>query len=93
MLTNVSRFLKLFIPRLCHTCDAGLLANENVVCTKCIHELPLTNYHLENGNAVEKVFYGRVNIENATSLLLFEQKGIVQHLIHNLKYKGHEEIG
>ena len=86
-------FLNFLYPRLCHTCEAALLANENVVCTKCIHELPVTNYHLENENAVEKVFFGRVKIENATSLLLFEKKGMVQQLIHNLKYKGHEEIG
>lgn len=85
--------LNLLYPRLCHTCETELLTNEKVVCTKCIHELPVTNYHLENGNAVEKVFYGRVKVENATSLLLFEKKGMVQHLIHNLKYKGHEEIG
>jgi ComF family protein len=55
--------------------------------------LPVTNYHLEKDNAVEKVFYGRIPVENATSLLLFEKKGVVQKLIHNLKYRGHEEIG
>ena len=39
------------------------------------------------------MFYGRIKIENAAALLLFEKKGMVQQLIHNLKYKGHEEIG
>ncbi|GHA35835.1 hypothetical protein GCM10007103_16600 [Salinimicrobium marinum] len=82
-------FLNFLHPRLCHTCEAVLLANENVVCTKYIHELPATNYHLENENAVEKVFYPRVKIENAAILLLFEKKGMVQQLIHNLKYRGH----
>lgn len=86
-------FVDFLYPKLCQTCEAVLLRNERVVCTKCIHELPVTNYHLENENAVKKVFYGRVKIENATSLLLFEKKGMVQQLIHNLKYRGHEEIG
>lgn len=86
-------FIDFLYPKLCHTCEAVLLSNERVLCTKCIHELPVTNYHLENENPVKKVFYGRVNIENATSLLLFEKKGMVQQLIHNLKYRGHEEIG
>lgn len=85
--------LDLLYPQLCHTCEAVLLTNEKVICTRCIHELPVTNYHLENGNEVEKIFYGRVKIENATALLLFEKKGMVQRLIHNLKYRGHEEIG
>lgn len=67
--------------------------NEKVLCTSCLHALPVTNYHQEKGNAVEAIFYGRIPVENATSLLLFEKKEMVQKLIHNLKYKGHEEIG
>jgi len=39
------------------------------------------------------VFYGRVKLEQATALLRFEKKGIVQHLLHNLKYRDHEVIG
>jgi len=34
-----------------------------------------------------------VKIEQATSLLFYSKKGIVQELIHNLKYRGHQEIG
>ncbi|HET8753236.1 MAG TPA: phosphoribosyltransferase family protein, partial [Salinimicrobium sp.] len=85
--------LNLFYPKICYSCEAILLKNENIICTRCLHELPVTNYHLENENPTKKVFYGRVNVENATSLLLFEKKGNVQQLIHNLKYRGNEEIG
>tara|TARA_R110000868_G_scaffold37619_1_gene132822 strand:+ start:2303 stop:2923 length:621 start_codon:yes stop_codon:yes gene_type:complete len=67
--------------------------NEHAVCTNCRNELPVTNFHFNNDDTVLKVFYGRVKIENATALLRFEKKGIVQQLIHGLKYKGHESIG
>ncbi len=86
-------FLDLIYPRICNSCDASLLKNERVICTRCLHELPVTNYHLEPENAVKKIFYGRIQVENATALLLFEKKGMVQELIHNLKYRGKEEIG
>lgn len=86
-------FLSLIFPRLCNSCEKILLSNENVICTRCLHELPVTNYHLENEEEIKKVFYGRVNIEHATALLLFEKKGMVQKLIHNLKYRGQEDIG
>lgn len=86
-------FLDFLFPKLCNCCEETLLSNEKVICTRCLHELPVTNYHLENDNEVEKVFYGRVKIEHATALLLFEKKGLVQKLIHNLKYRGQEEIG
>lgn len=55
--------------------------------------MPITNYHFSNDDTVEKIFYGRVKLDHATALLRFEKKSIVQHLLHNLKYKGHEEIG
>jgi ComF family protein len=70
-----------------------LLDNEVVICVKCRHELPVTNFHIENSEAVKKTVYGRVKLENATALLHFSKKGIVQQLLHNLKYRGHKNIG
>ncbi|WPO79895.1 ComF family protein [Flavobacterium sp. KACC 22761] len=55
--------------------------------------MPLTQFHLDKENEAAKKFYGKVEIEHASALLYFIKKGIVQELIHNLKYKGHEEIG
>ncbi len=55
--------------------------------------MPLTQYHLDPKNEAVKKFYGKIEIEHASALLYFNKKGIVQELIHNLKYKGHEEIG
>nr|WP_321227301.1 ComF family protein [uncultured Psychroserpens sp.] len=59
----------------------------------CRHDLPLTNFHEDDDNAVHKILYGRVKLEQATALFHFSKKGIVQQLMHNLKYRGHEEIG
>ncbi|MFD0977442.1 ComF family protein [Salinimicrobium gaetbulicola] len=85
--------LDLLFPRLCNFCETALLPSETVLCTDCLHTLPTLQNHLEPDNETDKIFYGRIPIENATSLLLFEKKGITQKLIHNLKYKGHQEIG
>ncbi|WP_026836695.1 ComF family protein [Gillisia sp. JM1] len=85
--------INLFYPNICQICDAELYKNQNILCTNCVNELPITNFHLDNENPVKKVFYGRVPIENATSLLVFKKKSNVQKLIHRLKYRGHQEIG
>tara|TARA_R110002012_G_scaffold6531_3_gene30910 strand:- start:152679 stop:153281 length:603 start_codon:yes stop_codon:yes gene_type:complete len=63
-----------------------------MICTHCRHTLPLTDFHRYNDPAIKKVFYGRLNIENATALFYFEKKGPVQELMHNLKYRGQHEI-
>ncbi len=86
-------FLYLFYPTYCAACNNALHKNERLLCTSCRHELPLGNFHNVNAKKIEKVFYGRVNIENAASLFVFQKNGLVQNLIHNLKYKGREEIG
>lgn len=85
--------LNLFFPKSCSGCDAILLANEKVICTVCRHHIPLTNHHLLAENEAFKKFYGRIPVEYVSAFLYFHKKGIVQKLIHNLKYKGHEEIG
>lgn len=86
-------FVNLLYPAVCHICEAELVKHEELICTSCLHDLPVTKYHLDNDNPVKKVFYGRVKIEKATALLHFRKKSGVQHLIHALKYKGHPEIG
>ncbi len=84
--------LNLFFPEVCEACHHMLSDGEIVICTECRHELPITNYHFDNSEKVKKVLYGRVKLENATALFHFTKKGIVQRLLHNLKYRGHEQI-
>ena len=74
-------------------CNAVLSDNEDLICTSCRHKLPVTNFHLNHDTSIEKIFYGRVQIENATALMRFQKKGIVQNLLHNLKYRKQENIG
>ena len=85
--------INLFFPEVCYACLRFLSDNENFICTHCRHDLPVTNFHFNNSNAVKKVLYGRAIIENGTALFRFEKKGLVQQLIHGLKYKGYQNIG
>ena len=85
--------LHLFFPPVCAGCKTVLVANENVICTKCRHEIPLTQHHLNSENEAIKKFYGRIPVEHVSALVYFHKKGIVQELIHCLKYRGQEDIG
>lgn len=89
----IKNLINIFFPQVCYGCNSFLSDNEKYVCTSCRHELPVTNFHFDNKEAVKKVLYGRVKLEHATALLRFEKKGIVQQLLHKLKYKGYEDIG
>ncbi|RKE98550.1 ComF family protein [Ichthyenterobacterium magnum] len=89
----IKNLLNLFFPKACLGCQNYLNDNEIYICTSCRHELPVTNFHFDDNDTIKKVLYGRVKLEHATALLHFSKKGIVQQLMHNLKYRGYEDIG
>src|SRR5690606_4318907 len=84
--------INLFFPKVCYACLNLLNDNEFTICVSCRHHLPVTNFHFNNDDTICKVFYGRAQIETGTALFRFEKKGLVQQLIHGLKYKGYEQI-
>ena len=85
--------LSVIFPDLCAACGERIYRNENQICLSCLTKLPLTHFHKDLENPVNKIFWGRVNIEFASAFLFFSVKGIVQHMIHQLKYKGNKDIG
>ena len=85
--------LNLFYPRVCAACGEPLLKDEDTVCLKCRYTLPRTGYEHNPDNPVMQSFYGRVHLHAATSCYFFAKSGKVQHLIHQLKYKGNKEAG
>lgn len=85
--------LHLFFPRLCEGCRTPLLLEEQVLCLTCFSALPLTGYHSVPDNPAALRFAGRFPFEKASSYALFVQDGLLQHLLHRLKYKGRKEIG
>jgi len=83
----------IFFPEVCLCCNNYLLKNEYAVCLNCRHDLPVTHFTFEKDNLVEKSFYGRIPVENATALFYFLKKGKVQQLIHELKYNKQQQAG
>ena len=89
----IDSILNLFYPRVCAACGEPLLKGEETVCLKCLHQLPRTGYERYPENPMMQSFYGRVNLHAATACFFFAKSGKVQHLIHELKYKGNKEAG
>ncbi|MFO7978245.1 MAG: phosphoribosyltransferase family protein [Bacteroidales bacterium] len=89
----IQALLALFYPRLCNACGKSLLSGEECICTFCQFHLPQTHLHEHQGNKFNQIFWGRVSIETATALYYYQKGSKVQHLIHQLKYRGKKEIG
>lgn len=84
----------LIYPRLCEGCSKPLLAEEEVLCLNCnVYHLPRTAYHHIADNETAMRFAGRVQVEKATSFAYFTPDGLLQHLLHGLKYDNKKYIG
>ncbi|MFY8128050.1 MAG: ComF family protein [Chitinophagaceae bacterium] len=93
MIKQITKAIEhLIYPNLCECCGTDVLNNSSL-CSQCNSLLPFTNYAFNNENPIAKIFYGRVKIENAMSLLYFTKDSIVQHLITQLKYKNNQAVG
>ena len=89
----VNSTLHLFYPHVCTGCGSDLLQEDNLLCLKCIHNLPHTNFAELANNQIEKYFWGRISLSAAYSQFYFSKEFLIQHLIHQLKYKGDTKIG
>jgi ComF family protein len=85
--------LHLFYPHVCNGCGSDLLTEDNLLCAKCISQLPHTFYAQHAGNPIEKRFWGRIPLNAANAEFYFAKESLIQHLIHQLKYKNNKAIG
>lgn len=92
-LTYINGLLNLCYPSCCCGCQEPLLLGETTLCTNCLLELPRTDFHLTGSNPVADSFMGRSAIDKGAAFLHFEKEGIVQNMLHQLKYKNRPEVG
>jgi ComF family protein len=89
----ISSTIHLFYPHLCLGCASDLLPKDNLLCLQCTTNLPHTHFASTANNPIEKKFWGRLPITAAHSEFYFSKGTLMQHLIHQLKYKGNTDIG
>ncbi|MES2762786.1 MAG: phosphoribosyltransferase family protein [Bacteroidota bacterium] len=54
--------------------------------------LPKTNFHKQQRNPVDALFYGRSPLLLASSFYLFTKKGSIQKILHSIKYKHNKDL-
>lgn len=86
-------FVSLFFPNPCLACSDALVKGEAIICTRCMLEMPQTGYHNDMENPLLQRLSNRIPLQYAMALFKFSKSGRVQHLLHELKYKNHPEIG
>jgi ComF family protein len=85
--------LHLFFPHTCCGCGTELLAEDILFCLYCQAFMPLTRFEYFPSNPIEKIFWGRVEIQAAAAHVYFTSGSSIQQSLHLLKYKGRKQVG
>lgn len=86
-------FVSLIFPRYCRGCMDALVHGEELICSRCMLEMPRADYHLDRQNPFYIRFRGRLPVKFVMTMFKFVKGGRVQHLLHALKYKDQPELG
>ena len=92
MYTVFDDLIHTLFPSYCLGCRR-VTPPKTTLCLHCLSELPATHFHLSNSNSLVQLLQQLTPISHATALLFFEQQGLVQQLIHQLKYMNREQLG
>ncbi|NIJ44122.1 ComF family protein [Wenyingzhuangia heitensis] len=83
----------LFVPYRCLHCKTITHKNQKFLCLPCSLQLSHTNFTNYNNNPLEKLFWGRVEIHQASSLYFYYKDSPIQTLLKSLKYRGLQNFG
>ncbi len=89
----LSDFVDLLYPKRCCGCLKVLGRGEELLCTDCYQQLPFTGFEKERLNPVSNELFGRVPLKYACAALYFVRNGLLQKMLHLLKYGGNKNIG
>lgn len=89
----LSEAADIVVPRRCALCGRRLKAGEDFLCLSCLTELPFTRIFGREGNAVERIFWGRIPICRANSYLHYFPESMVSRLFLALKYGNRPHYG
>ena len=89
----LSPLAHLFYPHVCSGCGSDRLNEQNLLCLRCIHDMPHTHFAMHANNPVERIFWGRLAVTAAMSEFYFAKGTLIQNLVHAFKYNGNKEVG
>lgn len=73
-------------PNTCIICNSDLVRTEQFICSACNYDLPYITPNHDEVTKLNKLFSGRVPVEQVISLLKYEKGNQIQQLLHAIKY-------
>ncbi|OEK02705.1 hypothetical protein BFP97_14750 [Roseivirga sp. 4D4] len=91
--TFLADFVSLFYPNLCLGCEGLLPKGSDYLCPKCHYNLPKTHTHKLEVPQFREKFDGVIELAHVLVYAHFFKKGLIQKVLHHLKYGNQPGIG
>lgn len=85
--------LHFVFPVYCASCHHELNGAEKVLCPDCSRKLSFTGYESQEDNPVQRNLRGRIGSGKSAAIFEFRKQGVIQKLLHHLKYDHMPELG
>ncbi len=89
----INEFIDLIFPRICVGCTNTLGVAEKDICILCMLNLPKSNLFFQNDAVLANRFLGKSPIKYILTYVHYQKGGIVQHIMHEIKYKNNPNLG
>ena len=89
----ITDLIDLIFPPRCSACEESLTPGDQFFCTHCWSQLKPYDLQNYSDHLMDQHFWGRVRVEATAALFPYYPKGLVQQVIHNIKYRGDKRLG
>jgi ComF family protein len=79
-------------PNDCAICENDLQLNEQFMCLSCLYDLPYLNQDEQTQLKLDKLFWGRAEVERTYALFDYQKGNRVQDILHLIKYQNRTKI-
>jgi ComF family protein len=90
---GIDSLLDFIYPRFCTCCHERLSIHENILCAKCLLNLPRYRFRSLEENEITQLFWGLVPIQRGLSLFYYTRLSDYSRILASLKYANRPEIG
>lgn len=84
--------MSLFFPRVCLVCQSSLPHQVEHICVKCRYDLPKTNNHNIQIEALDQKFQNIIDLSAVYVYCHFHKGGKMQQILHGIKYHHQQKL-
>ncbi len=91
--TWINEIGRLIFPPICFACENSIVKQRRQICQSCMTSLELESFTEAYSTDAKELFWGRIEVQFAITLMQTQPDSAAKKIIHQLKYHNNTTIG